>query len=278
MEPIDLTEVAPLQPAARPVKPPKGAPKDKAPNELAPVPLPLLPPSPLPDGPAASPEAVKPVEAEKWEEPPAESFRSISALPPPPVQENTQEEAEGQRTVAARKLRVLPRIGMVLPRTELSVGPLLGAELGYLLPFIEGRLRASFGVAYSLVTFKGARVVPGRGRDPGFVQNSTMVPLELLGTVDLLRPEDAGAGVSAGLGYGLYLTRSAVVTLGSTKGAVAAASALVLAARVLVPAGPGAVCADLRHAELRADLGSLSETAQGTLSGTSLAVGYALDF
>lgn len=272
MEPIDLTDTAPAPPAPRSVKPPKDAPKEATPSELAPVPLPLLPPSPLPDGPATPPEAVK------WEAPPADSFRSVTAVPPPPVQENAQEEAEGRRSVAAPKLRVLPRIGMVLPRTELSVGPLLGAEVGYLLPLVDGRLRASFGVAYSLVTFKGARIVPGRGRDPGFVQNSTMVPLELLGTVDILRPEDVGAGVSAGLGYGLYLTRSDVVTLGSTKGAVAAASALVLAARALVPAGPGSVCADLRHAELRADLGSLAETAQGTLSGTSLAVGYALDF
>ena len=256
--------VAADEPALTPLVPAKKAPPPPPPTaKQAPL---LLPPSLPPPPPAANPS------------PPG--YRTLEAQGPAlaaPGGEEAQVTAEARTGADLRRIRVTPRLGILLPRTELSIGPLVGVEASYLFPVLGDRLRASLGVSYSLVTFQGARLVPGRGLDRALIQNSSLVPVELLGTYDLIRSE-GGFGVSAGLGYGLYITSSEVLSLGKAQQERAVASALVLAARATRSLGPGALLLDVRHAELKADLGPLAGYSQGTFSGTSLALGYALDF
>jgi hypothetical protein len=121
-------------------------------------------------------------------------------------------------------------------------------------------------------------MVPGRGYDPASFQNTTLIPIELVASYDLFTPASDKFGLSAGIGYGLFITRSEVQASAVTTTENAIASALVIDVRGLLPLGPGAAMLDVRWNESHADLGALSAYTQGTFSGLSVALGYALDF
>ncbi len=190
--------------------------------------------------------------------------------------ELTTSAGETSEGTEPKRLRLAPRIGALIPRTELSTGLIVGAEGSYLLPLLSDQLRASIGAGYSFTGFKGPRLDPGRGFDPAAIQNSTVVPLELLVSWSPLDP--AGPfELAVGAGYGLYVIHSEVSSLGSSASASTAGSALLLSLCGGYRVGPGVLLAEVRHAEVAASFEALPSTAQQTFSGTALTVGFGLE-
>ncbi|MGC4121605.1 MAG: hypothetical protein QM765_44915 [Myxococcales bacterium] len=243
--------------------PTKAAPQTAAPASTASASPVIAVPPPPPPPPATAPDGYRQVEA------------FAPADPKATAEATTTAEAATPRI---KRLRILPRVGLAVPRTELSPGILAGAEIGYRLPFLDDRLRLSLGAGYSFTSFKGSRVVPGRGLDPAFIQNTTLVPIELIVSADLLPAERwDGWGLIVGVGYGLYWTQSEISTLGGRDTEPSLAHAFVGALRATRSLGPGALLVDVRYSEMRGDLGAFDSVGIATFSGFSFCLGYAVD-
>ncbi|HEY3450919.1 MAG TPA: hypothetical protein VGK67_31475 [Myxococcales bacterium] len=261
----DPSSADPLAPLSAPAPAAKAAPA-KAPAAKpapTPAPTPAAPPPPPPPAAAAVPDGYRSVDAYAPVDPRADAEAAKAA-----------EAAKGP----LKRLRILPRVGVAVPRTELSAGPLAGAEIGYRLPFLDDRLRLSLGAGYSFTSFKGSRIVPGRGIDPAFIQNTTLVPIELIVSADLLPAERFGGwGLAVGVGYGLYYTQSEISTLGGKDFEPSLAHAFVAALRATRTLGPGSLLVDVRYSEMRGDLGAFDNVGIATFSGFSFCLGYAFD-
>lgn len=177
------------------------------------------------------------------------------------------------------RFRIGLRLGSFVPRTELAAGPLGALEAAYLLPFepLRNRLRVSLSAGYVSVAQRSQKIVPGRGFDQGFIQRTTIVPIELAATWDLLVPAAGSPGVAAGVGYGLYPTSTQFTAFNTPTTERAAGQAAFAVARGSLPLGPGLVFLDVRYAEARASLGPLGDVGTSDLSGFALAAGYSLD-
>ena len=203
----------------------------------------------------------------------------IIASPPPPSNGEAADVVAKPLEPAptdTKRFRIAPRVGILIPRTELRVGPVVGADFGVVVPIdaMKNRLKVQLGGGYASTRHKGPKLVPGRGLDDAFIQNTSLIPLELLATFDVLT---APLTLTFGAGYGFYITRTEFQDLGSTQQQNAVASALVLNGRAMLPAGPGGFFLDIRHAELKANLGTLGSVATSTFSGTSFALGYGFE-
>ncbi len=244
------------------------------------------PPPPPPAAAPALPALSSPTHAPAATTPPPPpppapaGYRAVEARPDvtPPAMAEAGSAHKQLESGEARRIQATPRIGVLVPRTELKTGVLAGAEASYLLPVLDDSVRLSLSAAYSLITYKGARMIQGRGYDPASFQNTTLVPIELIASYELLKAAKSGVGLNAGIGYGLYVSSSTVQAQAVVTTKRSTTSALVLAARGLLPAGPGSLLLDLRWNESHADLGQLASYTQGTFSGISFALGYALDF
>ncbi|HEY3448462.1 MAG TPA: hypothetical protein VGK67_19055 [Myxococcales bacterium] len=269
--------VDPLQPLVAPPAAPAKA-------QQAPAPAAAKAPAAAP---AARPAQAKATEAKG------------APLPPPPAIVKTETEttrvveaqgdldpaaadAEAKKDAAKKaitRFRVAPRVGALVPRTPLQTGVYAGAELAYRLPILDDRLRLSLGIGYSQVRARLSRIIIGRGYDPAFLQNTTLMPMELMVTGDVL-DEQKGAplGLSLGVGYGLWWTFTSLHSFDQTVEDRGPAHAFVAALRLLKHLGLGSILVDVRYAEAHRQLSKLGTVAIGDFSGFTFTAGYGFEF
>lgn len=282
-EPIPFVPLAPL-PAARPPPPPAPS---KSGEAIPFVPLAPLPaakaPAPIPAPAAATPRAptattppiVAPAAA-----PAPPTYRRVDAErdKPAPTEPPTLEWPVPERTPRPGVgITVSPRIGAYLPHTALNPGFTAGLEVGY-EALIDGAVRLSAGIAWVTAAWKGERTVTGRGYDPAFVRNATMVPIDL--SVGYVALRGQPLEVTLGLGLSMTWGRAEQLVLGDMTAPSGWAAAFLAGASARYRVGPGRAFVDVRHSEGQLGLGPLGtvDTAHLSLSATAIAAGYAVAF
>ncbi len=192
---------------------------------------------------------------------------SVAASVPPPT----------GAPAAPKRIRVALRLGALVPRTELGAGFALGADAAYLLPVLDQRLRIQVGFGYSLSPYQGARIVPGRGYDPHFTQNTTLLPLDVSAVFE--QPlGSTGLSLYGGLGLGVLFVDTTFQSFDATTHVSDTTFAPLVQVGLAYPLGPGTVLVDARYTEATADLGPLGLAGQDAVGNFLLTGGYALRF
>ncbi len=227
------------------------------------------PPSAAPPAASRSPSGSRTVDARLVGDadapsPPKATPPTVSAPPPSPGGHD-----------AAEHIRVALRVGALVPRTELGSGFAVGAEAGYLLPVLEQRLRLQLGFGYSMSPYQGARIVPGRGYDAHFTQNTTIMPLDLSAVFE--QPlGDSGLAIYGGLGIGVLFVSTRFQSFDTTTEAGDITFGPVVQLGIEYPLGPGQLVVDSRYTEATADLGTLGIAGQNVLGNVVFTAGYAI--
>lgn len=241
--------------------------KKKAPAAAAPgsksredEPLPPLVPVPTP----ASPRVI-------------EAYRPFDTAGAMAVQPNVA-HAEGP----VKRWRAALRFGAAIPRTQLGTGATAALDLGFILPtggpeWLRDHLRFDVGFGWSLLTYQGLATIPGRGADPHFTENATVLPLSAdLVLRGALGPEARGLSAYAGAGYARVLVRADFQSFSSPSHQEDDTNGLLLVAGLELAAGPGAAVLDVRYLEATANLGVLGAYGAAAMGALSLSLGYAI--
>ncbi|MBS2027605.1 MAG: hypothetical protein JST54_06865 [Deltaproteobacteria bacterium] len=244
-----------------PAPPPSRAPAAALPPA---VPAPAASPTPLV---AVVPEAPRPAPAP----PPAPTPAPIVIAQP------AKPEASEAAPARVQRIRTSVRLGTIVPRTELGTGFAVAGDVAYALPVADNRVSVGLGVGYAMSPYQGPKIIPGRGYDPAFTQNTTLVPVSLEGRFTQ-RIGASGLALYGGLGVELLFVSASFQNFSATSSASDTTFGIVFEGGLEYPLGPGAVVADLRYSEARADLGPLGNTGQDQLGGALLTAGYALRF
>ena len=242
----------------------------------APLPKPAPAPKPPPPAPvtAASPmplvavvsEAPRPAPAP----PPSTPAPIVIAQPANP-------EVSAAAPARVSRIRTSVRLGAMVPRTELGAGFAAAADAAYALPVADDWVSVGLGVGYAMSPYQGPKIIPGRGYDPYFTQNTTLVPVSLEGRFTQ-RIGASGLALYGGLGVELLFVSATFQSFGATSSSSDTTFGIAAEGGAEYPLGPGAVVADVRYSEARADLGILGNTGQDQLSGVLFTAGYALRF
>ena len=171
------------------------------------------------------------------------------------------------------RILVGARLGAIVPRTELGSGFAASAEVGYLLPVLDQRLRVELDVGYGFTTFQGPRIVPGRGYDASFTQNTTLVPIDL-GAFFEQPIGSTGFSVYGGVALAMVVVDASFQSFDAKSSASDVAWGPLFAGGAAYRLGPGAVALDVRYTEATANLGPMGIEGQQALGNFQLTAGY----
>ena len=210
-----------------------------------------------------------------------EAFAPVALAPSEPAAAAAAPipDAAGGRKV----IRVAARVGTIVPSSELSPGGAAGVDVSWILPVGRGvaaldqKLRIALGVGDGILHEQGGKILPGRGYDPGFAEYADVQPIDL-SIVYTLPLGWRHERIYLGAGYALELVQAQFLNFGRSQSTGATSSAALFQAGLEVDLGPGAVVFEARQTVAAADLGPLGNVGTDTLSGTTLAVGYAYAF
>jgi hypothetical protein len=211
---------------------------------------------------------------------PARPDEPLPPLPPVPA-----ETAAPPAASPAHAAQLTLLAGAIVPRTGMDANYALGVEGAWRLPWapaewLRDRLQVTLGLGYALLRQTSPEIVVGRGYDT-VIQNSYLLPIDLGVRARLLRfgPQ---IELSAGLGYELVIAWTRYLAFGTETRNNDAISGASIHARLDWPLGPGALVAELRHAELAKTIGysqpGTNHIGEPRLSGTRISAGYSFAF
>jgi len=246
----------------------------KGAKKKAAAPPPPPPPAELPIAPLVAP----PIEEKTIVATP------VDAAPAVPAAQIAAPAAEPAPTTARALFQLGPRAGLYVPRGALSLGPLAGVELGYVLPLselhpaIDRRFTLIAAASWVETGLAEPALVPGRGLDAGFTQRSALVPLEAALRYRLPLPDDLGLEVAAEAGFGLFGTWTTFRSFSTTTQQQDFAPGFVGALQAELPLGPGRALLRVSDFEASAELGPLGPAAASTgepsFAGLAVALGF----
>lgn len=171
-------------------------------------------------------------------------------------------------------LLIGPRVGASVPATFLRPGYVAGLELHYRLPLLDRRLRLSLFGGRTESSGEGPKIVPGRGFDPAFIQNSVGYPIEALLHFELL--SDDAQAVTLGAGYGLTFAQSNFAALGTTESRSALGHSALAQVAYRRRLGPGEAALSVQGALGEARFGGLGQVGTQSLSSIQVSVSWAV--
>lgn len=178
-------------------------------------------------------------------------------------------------------ISVAVRAGVFVSFQELGAGPAFGLsaaiDLGDamgVLPAGQLELRADIG--WSRLSYTRPAIVPGRGFDAGFTQESYLVPVALLGVWHLSLGPDVDLYFAAGGGFVWDETRFTAFSAPADARSVGPQG--LFGAGLQVPAGAGRVGFELLMRVSGVDLAPLGPVGDESLTGLDLAAFYRFDF
>ena len=215
--------------------------------------------------------------------------------PPPPPKGYERIQAYGDRTEAAaapaaegaraqgpaRTFTLTPWVGAYVPLYKLSVGPAAGVTFALDLKALgldlgRTRLDLRLDLGWARVIESGPAIVPGRGLDAGFTQDSHLVPGSLALSWHLAPSASVRPFVLAGLGT--VWTQTHFTAFSAPVSDRAFGLLGVFGAGLGFQAGPGELGLEVLVDVAGVDLGPLGPVGETTLSGVRADARYALRF
>ena len=253
---VPLATLTPPKPAAA------AAPRAKpAPKATPTVPLARL----TPKKPAPPPKGYERIRA----------YGDRTDAPPPPP-------TEAERTSGpARTFTLTPWVGAYVPLYKLSVGPAAGLTFALDLKALgldlgATRLGLRLDLGWTRVIASGPAIVPGRGFDVGFTQDSHLVPASLALAWHLAPAASVRPFILAGLGT--VWTQTHFTAFSAPVSDRAFGLLGVFGAGLGFQAGPGELGLEVLVDVAGVDLGPLGPVGETTLSGVRADARYALRF
>ncbi len=238
-----------------------------------------LPPPPLPPLVATPPVPASTSRFETIE-------ATMPGTPPPAVHPTTHPAVHAVVHPAAtahfRRWYAAVRVGISIPRTKLFTGADAALELGFVLPtggpsWLRNHLRLDLGFGWSMQPYQGAVEIAGRGADPSFVQNTTLLALTAgLVFFNTLGPPAWHLSAEAGVAYERLLVRADFESFASLSHAEDDTNGIVVLVGLARALGPGQVVLDIRYQEANADLGGLGKIGSDAMGSLVPSVGYAV--
>ncbi len=217
------------------------------------------------------------------------------AAAPPPPKGYERIQAYGDRTEAAaapaaegaraqgpaRTFTLTPWVGAYVPLYKLSVGPAAGVTFALDLKALgldlgRTRLDLRLDLGWARVIESGPAIVPGRGLDAGFTQDSHLVPGSLALSWHLAPSASVRPFVLAGLGT--VWTQTHFTAFSAPVSDRAFGLLGVFGAGLGFQAGPGELGLEVLVDVAGVDLGPLGPVGETTLSGVRADARYALRF
>lgn len=204
-------------------------------------------------------------------------LEAISDTPPPPppmVEAEPKSEPVEASGHGGATLLLGVRAGGALPLSFLKPGYLAGLEAQYRLPLLDGRLRAGLFAGRTESGGKDARIVPGRGYDPAFIENVVSYPVELALHGELYR--DEAQALTVGAGYSALFSRAEFQAVGSQSASSSIGHAALAQLAYRRTLGPGEAAFALQGRFGGASFGTLGQVGTQSLSAIEASLSWAI--
>jgi tetratricopeptide (TPR) repeat protein len=199
----------------------------------------------------------------------------VSATETEPVAKSATAEVAPsgvEATSDGRGLSVAAKLGGTLPTSALGLTYFAGLELGYRLPLFDRLLGVAFEVAAGQPAKSGNLDSTAAGGSVAYRLSQRMLTLAFEANGQYAF---GNLFVLGGMGYGVYLLKASVKTLGMTNTESQTRAGIQLRGGAGVRLGPGDLIVELRYHYV--DL-AFSTTGRSNAGGVTLGAGYRLSF